>query len=90
MKPVVFSRHARWQMVERVVSEQEVVETIQHAPWEPARQGRLRATRWYPFGQEHRGVIYKGKDVRPVFVEEPDRIVVVTGYVYLNQWEESR
>ena len=36
------------------------------------------------------GVIYKGKDARPVFVEEPDRIVVVTVYVYLNQREESR
>lgn len=89
MKPIVFSRHARWQMAERLVAEQEVIETIDRAPWEPARQGRLRATRWYPFGQERRGTVYRGKDVRAVFVEEADRIVVVTVYAYLNQREES-
>lgn len=76
-------------MAERLVAEQQGIETIRHAPWEPARQGRLRATRGYPSGQEHRGVTYRGKDVRRVFVEEPDRIVVVTVYLYLNQREEA-
>lgn len=36
------------------------------------------------------GTFYTGKDVEPVFAEEPDRIVVVTVYVYLNQREEPQ
>jgi len=35
--------------------------------------------------QEHEGSLYAGKDVRPIFVDETERVVVVTVYVYLNQ-----
>ena len=40
------------------------------------------------FGQEHDGSFYAGKDVRPIFVDEPERVVVVTLYAYFNQRAE--
>lgn len=81
----MFTRHAREKIVERLTTETEVVQTIQEAAWQPAAQGKQRATKWYPFGKEHKGAFYIGKDVEPIFVEEPDRIVVVTVYTFLNQ-----
>lgn len=89
MKPVHFTRHARTRIVERLTTETEIVEAIRQSPWRPAEEGRQRASKWYPFRREHRGTFYAGKDVEPVFVEAPDRIVVVTVYVYLNQREEE-
>ena len=90
MKPIYFTRHARAKMAERLATEAEVSETIREAPWRSAEKGKRRASKWFPFGGMHRGTFFKGKDVEPVFVDEPDRIVVVTVYVYLNQREEQR
>lgn len=72
-------------MVERLTTEAEVVQTIQQATWQPAEQGKQRATKWHPFRKEHKGKFYTGKDVEAIFVEEPDRILVVTVYAFLNQ-----
>ena len=88
MKSVVFTRHARHRLAERSTTEEEVVQTIRNASWILAEQQRFAATKWYPFGQEHEGRFYVGKDVRPIFVDETDRIVVVTLYVYFNQRSE--
>lgn len=87
MKPIDFTRHARARIVERLASEAEVIGTIRHATWQSAEKGRYRASKWYPFRREHAGTFYTGKDVEPVFVDEADRIVVITVYVYLNQRE---
>jgi hypothetical protein len=90
VKPVVFTRHAREKMVERLTIESEVIQTIREAAWQAAEMGKQRASKWYPFGKEHKGTFYTGKDVEPIFVEESDRIVVVTVYVFLNQRGEER
>ena len=89
MKPIYFTRHAREKMVERLTTETEVIRVIREATWQPADKGRHRASKWYPFGNHHKGTFYRGKDVQPMFADEPDRIVVVTVYVYLNQREEQ-
>jgi hypothetical protein len=88
MKSVVFTRHARQRLAERSTTEEEVIQTIRSAPWIRAEQQRFAATKWYSFGQEHEGVFYVGKDVRPIFVDEADRIVIVTLYVYFNPRSE--
>jgi hypothetical protein len=36
----------------------------------------------FTYGQEWNGKFYTTKQVRPIFVEEDDEIVVVTVYVY--------
>jgi hypothetical protein len=89
VKPVHFTRHAREKMAERLAAETEVIQAIRDAEWQPAEKGRQRVNKWYPFRREHEGTYYAGKDVEPIFKEEPDRIVVVTVYVYLNQREEQ-
>jgi hypothetical protein len=85
VKRVAFTRHARRRVVERGTTEDEVIQTIRDAPWSRVDLRRYAATKWYPFGQEHEGSFYAGKDVRPIFVDEPERLVVVTVYVYFNQ-----
>ena len=88
MKPVVLTRHARQRLAERRTTEDEVIQAIRDTPWVRTDRGRYAATKWYPFGQEHEGSFYAGKDVRPVFTDEADRVVVVTVYVYFNQRTE--
>jgi hypothetical protein len=36
----------------------------------------------FPFGQDWNGKVYATKQVRPVFVDEPGEIVVITVYTY--------
>jgi hypothetical protein len=88
VKPVVFTRHARQRLVERGTTEEEVVGAIRDAPWVQTDRRRYAVTKWYPFGHEHEGSFYTGKDVRAIFVDEPERLVVVTVYVYFNQRAE--
>ena len=82
MKPIRLSRHARENMVFRGATEEEVVEAIRQAEWQPAERGRFDCRREFPFGQDWNGRHYSSKQVRPVFVDEPAEIVVVTVYVY--------
>jgi len=81
-KPIRLSAHARQQLVFRGATEQEVVETIHTAPWQPAQRGRLECRQDFDFHAEWNGRYYATKQVRPIFVNEPEAIVVVTVYVY--------
>ena len=76
------SRHARENMVFRGATEAEIAEAIRQAGWQPAAQGRFDCRKEFPFGREWNGRSYASKQVRPVFVDEPAEIVVVTVYVY--------
>lgn len=60
----------------------EVETTIRTTQWQQAESGRLECRRDFVFGREWNGVLYSTKRVRPIFVEEPSEIVVVTVYVY--------
>ncbi len=81
-KPIRLSGHARSQLDFRGVIEQEVVEAIRTEPWQSAELGRLECRRNFPFNAEWNGKRYATKQVRPIFVEEPTEIVVVTVYAY--------
>jgi len=50
--------------------------------WRPASQGRLETSKEFAFGGDWNGAVYATKRVRPVFVEEPTEIVVITVYTY--------
>jgi hypothetical protein len=69
-------------MTFRGATEEDVVETIRQAEWQPAERGRLDCRWESPFGRDWNGRRYSSKQVRPVFVNEPAEIVVVTVYVY--------
>ncbi len=81
-KPVLLSGHARGQSARRGVSEDEVIEAIRTSSWQPAELGRLECRKDFPYGREWNKKFYKTKQVRPIFVEEADTIVVVTVYAY--------
>jgi hypothetical protein len=66
----------------RGATSQEVIEAIQTEPWHPAEMGRLECRKDFEFNSEWNGRRYTTKQVRPIFVDEPDEIVVATVYVY--------
>lgn len=65
-------------MAVRGVSDIEVIEAIRTATWRPAERGRLECLHDRPFAGDWNGKRYATKQVRPIFVDEPAEIVVVT------------
>lgn len=55
---------------------------IRTATWSVAELGRLECRKDFPFNADWNGYHYATKQVRPVFVDEPDEIVVITVYTY--------
>jgi hypothetical protein len=82
MKPIRLSGHAQAQLSRRGVLEEEVETAIREADWESAQANRLECRHDFTFGREWNGRFYETKQVRPVFVDEADEIVVVTVYSY--------
>ena len=82
MKPVYLSGHARGQFAFRGTTEEEVIEAIRSASWQPAEMGRMECRKDFAFNAVWNKRHYNTKQVRPIFVDEPDRVVVVTVYVY--------
>ena len=82
MKPICFSGHVRENMRFRGTTEEEIIKTIRTAGWESAMHGRLECRRDFTYEQEWNRKFYATKQVRPIFVEEANEIVVVTVYVY--------
>lgn len=81
-KPIRLSGHARQQLQFRGASEQEVVQAIQGGTWAAAEHGRLQCQLEFAFNRVWNKKLYATKQVRPIFVDEADEIVVVTVYVY--------
>jgi hypothetical protein len=81
-KPIRMSGHARDQLRFRGATEAEVVDAIRTCPWRRSELGRMDCRKDLSFNAEWNGKVYGTKQVRPIFVEEADEIVVVTVYVY--------
>jgi len=81
-KPVLLSQHAKQQLAFRGTTEQEIVQAVRMEPWSPAEAGRLECRKDFVFNAEWNNKHYATKQVRPIFVNEPGEIVVVTVYVY--------
>ena len=81
-KSVHLSEHARQQLQFRGSTEEEVVDTIRTAAWEPAELGRMECRKNFTFEAEWNKKYYATRQVRAIFVEEPDEVVVITVYVY--------
>ncbi len=82
MKAIRLSGHAREIIRFRGATEDEVIETIRSSSWSSAEQGRLECRKDFVYGKAWNGKFYTTKQVRPIFVEELDEIVVITVYVY--------
>lgn len=82
MKPVRLSAHALSYTTKRGFTTAEVEKAIQDSSWEPTELGRLQCRKDFPFGREWNGKVYETKQVRPIFVEQTDEILVITVYTY--------
>lgn len=82
MKPIRLTKHAAGYLASRGFTVAEVQEAIRTCPWGVAELGRLDCRKDFAFGRAWNGHSYATKQVRPVFVEETNEIVVVTVYTY--------
>ena len=82
MKPIRLSKHALGYMASRGFTVAEIEEAIRTRPWGAAELGRLDCRKDFPFAQNWNGKLYATRQVRPVFVEETEEIVVITVYTY--------
>ncbi|HEY6764422.1 MAG TPA: hypothetical protein VI386_06595 [Candidatus Sulfotelmatobacter sp.] len=81
-KLIQSSGHAIQQMQFRGTNDAEVVAAIRTTPWHPVENGRMECRKDYAFNSIWNRKQYATKQVRPIFVEESNQIVVVTAYVY--------
>ncbi len=83
-KPIRLSEHAKNQLIFRGATEGEITETIKTSEWAPAELGRLECKKTFEFNKLWNKKFYKTKEVRPIFAEERNEIIVVTVYVYYS------
>lgn len=81
-KSIKFSRHALDNMFDRGASREEVEHAIRKGEWLPAQKGRIAFRKNFSHNAMWKGKFYQAKQVMPIVVEEPDRFVVVTVYVF--------
>jgi hypothetical protein len=82
MKPIRLSAHAMGYVAKRGFTAAEVEDTIRTCRWTAAPRNRWECRKEFPFNQIWNGTMYARKRVRPIFVETPQEIVVVTVYTY--------
>lgn len=82
-RPFRLSGHAQGYLTRRGFNESEVKETIRNRPWDSVRGNRMGAMTEFENNAEWNGTYYATKRVRPILVEEPDEIVIVTVYTYV-------
>ncbi len=73
-KQIRLTGHALQQLRFRGTNEAEVAEAIRTAKWGPAEFGRLDCRKDFLFDAIWNGVHYARKQVRSIFVDEPDEI----------------
>jgi len=82
MSKVIFSQHALLQMQERGASRSEVVKTIEDGECVPAKKGRQAFRLNFQYNGSWVGRRYRIKQVMPVIIEETNKIIVITVYVF--------
>ena len=80
--PIEISKHAREQMQERGVGEDEVISAIRHGESEPARGNRALYRKNFQFDKLWRGRYYRIKQVVSIVAPASDRLVVVTVFAF--------
>jgi len=81
-KEIHLTTHARLSLTKRGATAEEVRQAITNEGWTHAKHGRLEASKVFPYNGVWNGKTYRWKQVVPIFVEEPDQIVVITVYAF--------
>jgi len=84
MKPIRLSIHALGYTERRGFTPAEVEQAIRESAWQPADRGedRQECRMEFAFNAQWNGRFYTTKQIRPIFVETEDEILVVTVYAY--------
>ena len=82
MKQIRLTRHAQGYLATRGFTLEEVEAVIRTTEWQVNKRGRFESRKDFAYGEQWNGRIYEFKQVRPIFVEESDEIVVITVYTY--------
>ena len=72
---------------ERGATESEIRDVLRTGMAVPAKKSRLGRTKVYPFNRERNGKLYEQKRIEVYYVEEAERIITVTVYVFYGKWE---
>lgn len=81
--------HTLERAAERGTDEAEIRDVLATGFLVPARYGRIGKTKVYAFGRERGGRIYPQKRVEVYYLQEAERIVTVTVYVFYGRWEQE-
>ena len=81
-KPIKFSRHAFDNIIDRGASREEAEQAIRTGERLPAKKGRIAFRKIFSHNGMWKGKFYQAKQVMPIVVDEPDRFVVVTVFVF--------
>ena len=81
-KSIRLSEHAKQQLVFRGATKKQVFDAIRTEAWDPAELDRLECRKNFAFNSQWNNKYYETQQVRPIFVDGPEEIVVVTVYVY--------
>lgn len=81
-KPIRLSGHAEIQCVRRGATEKEIRDTITSSKWQKAELDKFECRKDFIYSKIWNNKLFKTKQVRPIFAEEENEIVVVTVYVY--------
>ena len=81
-KPIVLSRHAREQMVERGAAEADVVEAIRTGEPVPAKQGRQSFRKNFQYNRQWGGRTFAVQQILVIVAEGVDVLIVVTVYTF--------
>ena len=81
-KPIRFTNHSLINISRRGATQEEIIEAITTEEWTPAMENKMECNKNFPYNNVWNGTTYAIKRVRPIFVDEPDEIVVITVYTY--------
>ena len=82
MRDIMFSDHAKTQMIERGASKKEVTEAINHGESGSVKLGRIAYRKNFQYNKKWGGRFYRVKQVMPIVKKEGDQFIVITVYTF--------
>jgi hypothetical protein len=81
--------HAKERMSARGATVKEIKEVINHGNEIPAKHGRKAKEKVFEYGKQWLGKVYPQKKVVVIYVEEDDKVVVITVKVFYGTWRKG-
>ena len=78
MKKVIFTKHALKQANDRGVSLEEIEQALIDTLWQDVRYNRYSSIKVFEYNQIWEEVFYRQKEVKVIFTQEDDKIIVIT------------